>query len=104
MSAAARFRYAIVAGATAVVIGIGFTAAGFARRGAESPSPRSADAPLAAVAPSDQSGDLLDDATAGADASPSTPPTSPSASATSPAPARTSSRPRPRRTTPPAAP
>jgi uncharacterized protein YkwD len=50
MSAAARFRYTLVAGATAVVIGTGFTVVGLSRHvDAQTQVPRSADAPLVAV-------------------------------------------------------
>jgi uncharacterized protein YkwD len=55
MSAAARFRYTLVAGATAVVIGTGFTVVGLSRHAdAQTPLPRAADVPLTVtVAPSD---------------------------------------------------
>jgi len=52
MSAAARFRYTLVAGATAVVIGAGFTVAGLARHSSGSDlSSRSTDVPLSTPAP-----------------------------------------------------
>jgi len=51
MSAAARARYTLVAGATAVVIGTGFAVVGLNRHAAEAQVPRSADAPLVAVSP-----------------------------------------------------
>jgi uncharacterized protein YkwD len=52
MSATARFRYTLVAGATAVVIGTGFTVVGLNRHAdAQTRVPRAADAPLAAVVP-----------------------------------------------------
>ena len=54
MSAAARLRYTLVAGATAVVIGSGFTVAGLrshAAEGAAATTPRAAAAPLDAPAP-----------------------------------------------------
>ena len=50
MSPAARFRYTLVAGATAVVIGSGFTVVGLSRHaGAHAQSPTAADVPLAAI-------------------------------------------------------
>jgi uncharacterized protein YkwD len=52
MSAAARFRYTLVAGATAVVIGAGFTVTGLARHSSESAlSSSSTDLPLVAPEP-----------------------------------------------------
>jgi uncharacterized protein YkwD len=52
MSAAARFRYTLVAGATAVVIGTGFTVVGLNRHAdAGTRLPRAADAPLVATDP-----------------------------------------------------
>jgi uncharacterized protein YkwD len=54
MSAAARFRYTLVAGATAVVIGTGFTVVGMTRHAdAQTQLPRAADVPLAATTPAD---------------------------------------------------
>src|SRR5690348_7447809 len=51
---AARFRYTLVAGATAVVIGAGFTLVGLERHAQQAtPSVRSAQAPLAAESPQD---------------------------------------------------
>jgi uncharacterized protein YkwD len=78
LSATARYRYAMVGCATAVVIGIGFTAAGLHQRSTgDDPSPRSADALLVAPAPSEQATPgLLDNALS---ADPSVPP-SPTAS------------------------
>jgi uncharacterized protein YkwD len=96
MSAASRFRYTLVAGSTAVVIGVGFTVVGLNRGGDDAPSSRSADAPLVAGAPPAGDGGLLDDpasAIASASATPSTPPTSASAT---PKPSATTSKPRPR--------
>ena len=108
MNAADRFRLAVAGGATAVVIGVGFTAFGLHQR-ASSPSPRSADAPLVAVAPSPAgTNGLLDGAgsgTTGPTISPSVLPTSPSPSATSAAPVASASskpapvKPKPRKTT-----
>jgi uncharacterized protein YkwD len=89
---AARFRYAMVAGATAVVIGAGFTAVGLHQRAGVDPSPRSADLPLAAAAPPG-SGDLLDDAataTTGPETAPSAPATSLSPSPSTPRPSTSS--------------
>jgi len=96
LSAAARFRYTLVAGATAVVIGTGFTVVGLAGHAADvAPSRSSADAPLAAPAPpADPGGDLgllpSEDAASG----------SPSATSSSPAPTTTTRKPapKPRRT------
>ena len=96
LSAAARFRYTLVAGATAVVIGTGFTVAGVARHAPDAaPSRSSAGAPLAAPAPPAGPGDDL-----GLLASEeATTPASPSAAASSPAPAASRPAPKPRRTT-----
>ncbi|MET0423230.1 MAG: CAP domain-containing protein [Actinoplanes sp.] len=58
MSAAARFRYTLVAGATAVVIGAGFTAVGMTRDAeAETTTATSADRPLAPVVASPATSD-----------------------------------------------
>ncbi|MDI6103493.1 CAP domain-containing protein [Actinoplanes sp. NEAU-A12] len=89
LSAAARFRYSLAAGSTAVVIGAGFLAAGMARGDTESPGATSVNAPLAAAgtsaAPSE--GDLLSSpAATGTASEPAQPPSaaaSPSASASS---------------------
>jgi uncharacterized protein YkwD len=86
MNAAARFRYTVVAAATAVVIGVGFTAAGLHQRAGLSPS--AADAPLAAAAPRGAgpgagSDGLLDapaSATTGPETAPSVLPLSPTPS------------------------
>jgi uncharacterized protein YkwD len=51
MSAASRLRYTLVAGATAVVIGAGFTAVGLHRHGQDTSGIRSADAALTAADP-----------------------------------------------------
>jgi uncharacterized protein YkwD len=98
MSAASRFRYTLVAGSTAVVIGAGFTVVGLHRGGDDAPSTRSAAAPLAADASPADSGDggLLDDpasASASAGATPSTAPTSASAKTK---PSVTTSKPKPK--------
>jgi uncharacterized protein YkwD len=50
LSAAARFRYTLVAGSTAVVIGAGFIGAGLFQGSSATPIPQSADVPLAAAA------------------------------------------------------
>jgi uncharacterized protein YkwD len=92
MSAAARFRYTLVAGATAVVIGTGFTVVGMTRHAdAQTQLPRAADVPLAATGPATTPADL-----------PLSPlPTSPVPTTTvSPAPRVTSASPKPKRTTP----
>jgi uncharacterized protein YkwD len=104
MSAAHRFRYSLVAGATAVVIGVGFTVVGFHRQSADSSSPTSrtaADAPLAAAppayagAPGSGPDLLLDDAATATQPSSSAPaaPTSRSATPTSKAPTKATSKP-----------
>jgi uncharacterized protein YkwD len=86
MSAAARFRYTLVAGATAVVIGTGFAVVGLTRHAdAQTQVPRAADAPLAAVDP----------ATSTAGPVPSNPPPTSS----SPKPKLSSKSPTPKRTT-----
>jgi uncharacterized protein YkwD len=95
---AARFRYTLVAGATAVVIGTGFTLVGLERHAQQAPSVRSAQAPLAAEAPQDYPS-VADDASPSesATSSPTPTPTSkPSARRTS----RAAVKPKPRRTTP----
>jgi uncharacterized protein YkwD len=91
MSAAARFRYTLVAGATAVVIGTGFTVVGLQRHaGADTQLPRAADVPLAAtVSPSSS-----------ADPQPTSLAPSPSATSASPKPRPTSKSPAPKPTTP----
>jgi uncharacterized protein YkwD len=90
MSAAARFRYTLVAGATAVVIGTWFAVVGLTRHAdAQTQVPRAADAPLAAVDP----------ATSPAAPVPSTPPPTssspkPKLSSRSPTPKRTTTKPK----------
>lgn len=87
LSATARYRYALVGCATAVVIGVGFTAAGLHQRSSgDDPSLRSADAPLAAPAPTGTSAGLLD-AVVSAD------PTLPASPSASPSPSPSASRP-----------
>ena len=109
MSAAHRFRYTLVAGATAVVIGTGFTVVGLNRQSAPPTTHTAADVPLVAAAPDgaeDTGTDLLDDTLL-----PSSPVSaSPSASATPTAKAPTAPAKKPkatptkRRTTAPATP
>ena len=98
MSAAARLRYTLVAGATAVVIGAGFTVAGLARHSSDaSPSRRSADvlvAPEPPIFPADEGGLLPSE-----DAASAIPSASPSRSA--PTRATTSRAVRPRTTSTP---
>ena len=87
ISAARQFRYTLVAGATAVVIGVGFTVVGLQQQSADSPNPASADGPLVVAQspayPADTGPDLLLDDAASAALPESA---APSASATSPAP------------------
>ncbi|MEU4161762.1 CAP domain-containing protein [Actinoplanes sp. NPDC026670] len=62
LSAAARFRYTLAAGSTAVVIGAGFVLVGLSQGSAGTPTPTSVDAPLAAApSPGESTGDLLTD-------------------------------------------
>jgi uncharacterized protein YkwD len=92
MSAAARFRYTLVAGATAVVIGTGFTVVGMTRHAdAQTQLPRAADVPPAATTPAD----LLPSTAATPSPSSSAPTVSPSPKATTKAPVvhRTSAKP-----------
>lgn len=98
MPTPARLRYTFVAGATAVVIGVGFTMAGLDRRSPDTPSARSADVPVATEpAPGPADPGLLPSEDAGS-ATPTPPPaaTTPAAAATT-----TPSRSRPRTTTRP---
>jgi uncharacterized protein YkwD len=92
MSAAARFRYTLVAGATAVVIGTGFTVVGMTRHAdAQTQLPRAADVPPAATTPAD----LLPSTAATPSPSSPAPTVSPSPKATTKAPVvhRTSAQP-----------
>ncbi|RSM54872.1 RNA polymerase subunit sigma-70 [Actinoplanes sp. ATCC 53533] len=87
MSAAHRVRYTLVAGATAVVIGVGFTVVGLNRQAAPPATRTAADVPLVVAEPGGDPGagtDLLLD-----DAAPAAPPSAaaPSARATSATPA-----------------
>ena len=71
ISAAARFRYTMVAGTTAVVIGAAFTVAGLSHGSTETPAPTSVDVPLAAAAsPGGGDGELLPSTGASATAAP----------------------------------
>src|SRR3954468_18320219 len=100
MSAAARFRYTLVAGATAVVIGTGFTVVGLSKHAdAEARVPSSAQQPLAGggSASTGADGDLLPPDPAApasapispsAPASPSATPSKPAATPSTPAPAK----------------
>ncbi len=98
MSATERFRYTLVAGATAVVIGVGFTFVGLDRHNAsaDAPATRSAQVPLvAAPAPQDSlpaDGTLFDETAPSTSASPSAT-TKPSAK---PKPKATTSSPKPK--------
>ncbi|MFI5936988.1 CAP domain-containing protein [Actinoplanes sp. NPDC051494] len=80
MTAARQFRYTLAAGATAVVIGVGFTVVGFNRSGSDAADRASANAPLEAQPTIDldtgTGPDLLLDDTA-ASAAPSAPASSP---------------------------
>ena len=106
MPVAARLRYTLVAGATAVVIGAGFTLAGLDRLGGDEPGtrPAAAGAPLTAqvppapVLPAGDPGLLPaeDAATATLTPSPSASPSAPAATSATPAPRRSSSKPAPR--------
>jgi uncharacterized protein YkwD len=105
MPTAARLRYTLVAGATAVVIGAAFTFVGLERHSPDTPSTRSADVPLIAAAPPAHPGDAALDLglLPPEDAASATVSTSASASV-SPSASTTKSRaataePRPRRTT-----
>jgi uncharacterized protein YkwD len=84
MSAVARFRYTLAGGATAVVIGAGFTAVGLHQHGQDNPSIRSADTPLIAGAPQGGSPRTLDLLTDPSSGPPTTAPTSPPPSSATP--------------------
>ncbi|BCJ41388.1 hypothetical protein GCM10010168_56130 [Actinoplanes ianthinogenes] len=88
LSAAARLRYTLVAGSTAVVIGAGFISAGILQRPSADPVPQSADVPLAAAAaPSGDAG-----LPAAGDPLPSSTPSPASSRTTSPTPRATVSK------------
>ncbi|MEV6491365.1 CAP domain-containing protein [Actinoplanes sp. NPDC051633] len=111
MSAAARFRYTMVAGATAVVIGAGFTVAGLrshAAEGAGPSTPREVAAPFDAPVAPGPNGDLgllpSDDESTPPTTAPTTAPTSatPKPKATSKAPnPKPKPKPKPKPTTAP---
>jgi uncharacterized protein YkwD len=106
---AARFRSTLVAGATAIVIGAGFTVVGLNRHSDATSSLRSVDAPLSADASQNDPGDaeLPDDpAAASSVAAPSATPSSPTPTTAKPrATTRAPVEPKPRKTTrPPSAP
>lgn len=100
MSAAHRFRYTLAAGATAVVIGAGFTVVGFERQSSDNAAERtSTDLPLVTQPPVDLDADpeLLLDASGAPSLPPSATPSqspsaSPSASSKSPTPKASPSR------------
>ncbi|MEV6844070.1 CAP domain-containing protein [Actinoplanes sp. NPDC051411] len=95
MSAAARFRCTLVAGATAVVIGTGFAVVGLTRHAdAQTQVPRAADAPLAAaVDPSTAPAGLLPSTAAAPTPTPSLSSSpKPKPSAKSPTPKQTTSK------------
>jgi uncharacterized protein YkwD len=113
MPAAQRFRYTLVAGATAVVIGVGFTVVGFSRQGAPPATRTGAGAPLAVAAPTADPGTgpdlLLDDDAAAVPPSSAAPPATsktpaaktPAAKAPTTAAKKPKATPTKRRTTPP---
>jgi uncharacterized protein YkwD len=109
MPAAQRFRYTLVAGATAVVIGTGFTVVGLHRQSGPAATRTAADVPLIAAAPTttpDPGTDLLDDILPSGSAAPSSP--APSSTPATKAPTTASKKPKAtptkRRTTAPAPP
>ncbi|MFB9361750.1 CAP domain-containing protein [Actinoplanes nipponensis] len=107
MPAAQKFQYTLVAGATAVVIGVGFTVVGFHRQAAPPATRTAADVPLVAAAPTGDPGagtDLLDDAPLPGPASSSAgaPSSTPVSKAPTAAPKKPKASPTPRRTTAPA--
>jgi uncharacterized protein YkwD len=95
MSAAARFRYTMVAGATAVVIGTGFTVVGLSKHAdGTRPSADAAAVPLAADGTASSPADLLPSSAVAA------PPPSPAGTTAAPRPKPTTKSPAPKRTTP----
>jgi len=101
MSAAHRFRYTLVAGATAVVIGSGFTVVGLNRQASPPATRTAAGTPLVVADPNgepDTGTDLLDETLP-----PSSPAPSPSATAPTAATRKPKATPTKRRTTAPAA-
>jgi len=107
---AARFRSTVVAGATAIVIGAGFTVVGLNRHSDATSSLRSVDAPLSADAAQNDPGNAgLLDAPAPASSGPAVPSATPSSPAPTTAKPRATTKapvkPKPRTTTrPPSAP
>jgi uncharacterized protein YkwD len=98
MSATHRVRFTLVAGATAVVIGVGFTAVGLNRHSASVANRASADAPLVAAETTDEPGtELLDDVAAPDDPATTAPTSTPAPKATTAKP-----KPTPSKTTAPA--
>ena len=108
MPAAQRFRYTLVAGATAVVIGVGFTVVGFNRQAAPPATRTAADVPLVVAEPTgepDTGTDLLDETILPSSATPSPSPSVTSATPVSKAPTKAATKPATpskRRTTAPA--
>jgi uncharacterized protein YkwD len=91
LSSAARFRYTLVGGATAVVIGAGFTAVGLHQHGKDTAVVRAADDAATTAAPNGPGGAILPDP--GASSGPSSAPTiAPSSAAPSSAAPRASTK------------
>ena len=106
MSAAHRFRYTLVAGATAVVIGAGFTVVGLNRQASPPATRTAAGTPLVVAEPTggpDTGTDLLDETLLPSSAAPATSAT-PAAKAPTAATKKPKAKPTKRRTTAPAAP
>jgi uncharacterized protein YkwD len=100
MTAAARFRYTLVAGATAVVIGGGFTAVGLHQHGQDvNAAITSADSPLAAGDPSGPGGANLLSDPSDAGTPPAAPTSATPSSATPRATTKAPVKPKPRKTT-----
>jgi uncharacterized protein YkwD len=110
MPAAQQFRYTLVAGATAVVIGVGFTVVGFHRQGSPPATRTAADVPVVVAEPTGDPGtgtDLLDETVLPGSATPSPSPSKTSAAPVAKAPTKAAApkaTPTKRRTTPPARP
>ncbi|WP_246595640.1 CAP domain-containing protein [Actinoplanes auranticolor] len=108
MPAAQQFRYTLVAGATAVVIGVGFTVVGFNRQGSPPAARTAADVPVVVAEPTGDPGtgtDLLDETILPSSAAPSPSPSPTSAAPVAKAPSKAAEpkvTPTKRRTTPPA--
>ncbi|GID92962.1 CAP domain-containing protein [Amorphoplanes digitatis] len=87
MSAARRARFTLVAGATAVVIGVGFTAVGLNRNASAAANRAAADTALLAAEPiGDPGTDPLDDVAPADPGTPTSKPPAPKATTTSPKP------------------